>query len=193
MNIEHSKDDLAKYLISIGVRESDIGIISKMIVNCKDDNWDKDRIDLANKMVRFAEKLAKADLFYTSEIVEMRKLMGTVFKSKVDSTLKVVNDMMNDVITGKRREYKHKMRRLDTMENATRGFDQGFYLFSADPNIGKTALLIHLAVNLLFNNPAMKVVIVTPDDTLKKVVRRFIANITFQASDFNPAFATKID
>jgi hypothetical protein len=39
----------------------------------------------------------------------------------------------------------------------------------------------------------MKVVVVTPDDTLKKVVRRFIANITFQASDFNPSFATKID
>lgn len=193
MNIERTKEDLAKYLECIGIKDSDIALISGIIDNCKPDEWTKDRIELANKMTEFATKLARADLFYTSEIVEMKRLMGTVFKPKTDSTLKIINDMQNDVINRKRREFKHHMTRLDTMENATRGFDQGFYLFSADPNIGKTALLIHLTVNLLRNNPELKVVLVTPDDTIKKVIRRFVANLTFQVSDFNPAFATKID
>jgi hypothetical protein len=62
------------------------------------------------------------------------------------------------------------------------GLSEGFHLIGAEDNVGKTAILIQLAVDILLHNEKSRVWYFTLDDTGKKLSKRFLASLTYYLS-----------
>ncbi len=115
-------------------------------------------------------------VYSRKEMVTFQKYFKEYFfPSKVtDNAKEVVRSMMANIETKKKPKKLWRMKSLPTFEQASNGLDLGMYVIGADNNVGKTALLVQIAVDLLINNEKAKVLFLSPDDTTRKITRRFI-------------------
>jgi replicative DNA helicase len=90
---------------------------------------------------------------------------------------------------------KYRLKSFPTLEKATCGLEKGSYIFSADPNVGKTAILSQLTNDLLLSNDgaSVRVLFVSLDDDKDDIIKRLIANMSYFMSNCNPATATTIN
>ncbi|HQN74326.1 MAG TPA: DnaB-like helicase C-terminal domain-containing protein [bacterium] len=119
--------------------------------------------------------------FTPKEISELRKGLRDVFypKKKSVDTITLLKEMKQNVIDGVKRKNKYSLKSFPTIQNATAGLESGLYLIGAESQIGKTAIIIQMAVDILLSNDNSRVVFITSDDTKKKIVKRFISCLTF--------------
>ncbi|MCX6133026.1 MAG: CHC2 zinc finger domain-containing protein [Ignavibacteriales bacterium] len=61
------------------------------------------------------------------------------------------------------------------------GLQAGLYIAAADPNIGKTAFMVSLAIDVLKANPDVHSLFYTMDDSRDTIINRFLANRTDMA------------
>lgn len=81
---------------------------------------------------------------------------------------------------------RFKLSLLNEVQKATWGLREGMYLIGAASQVGKTAIIINLALDILNNNEESKVYIFTLDDTVKKFKHRLVSCQTFfESGDIN--------
>jgi replicative DNA helicase len=80
---------------------------------------------------------------------------------------------------------RFKLTSLPTIRKATNGLERGFCVFGADPNVGKTGILIQIAMDICLNNPDAKVLFYSADDAMLSIVRRMLACHVFLNSDLD--------
>lgn len=143
-----------------------------------------DRIEL-EKEVGKIKQIIDGDCVYNRKTMKkfIKMFHNYYFPSKVTDNAKTVLRSMQENIETK--SYLKKLWRLKsfpTFENASNGLDLGMYVVGADNNVGKTALLIQIAVDALINNENAKILFLSPDDTTRKILRRFVPVMSFLIS-----------
>lgn len=68
-----------------------------------------------------------------------------------------------------------KLNAFKEMESATEGIQKGFYIIGADPNIGKTATLISLALDVLKSNDDVFCLFISADDPADDILHKMTA------------------
>lgn len=68
-----------------------------------------------------------------------------------------------------------KLNAFKEMESATDGIQKGFYIIGADPNIGKTATLISLALDVLKSNDNVFCLFISADDPADDILHKMTA------------------
>jgi replicative DNA helicase len=71
-----------------------------------------------------------------------------------------------------------ELKEFPDVTNAMDGIQPGLILIGADPNTGKTMLLVNLAIDLLNSNDRARVLFYTLDDTRGTIVNRFLAKLS---------------
>ena len=139
------------------------------------------RRELVSAMTEVRELVLTDSVYETKDIKKFHaKFRDYFFKRKQnDNALQVVRDMAKSVEVKKYPQPLYNIKTLPTLHKSSNGLDKGMYVFGADSNVGKTALLIQLAVDLLINNDKAKILFLSPDDTTIKITRRFISCLTF--------------
>jgi hypothetical protein len=66
---------------------------------------------------------------------------------------------------------------MPRIEQATNNLSSGYYIFYAEPNVGKSALSISIGAEALDKNPNSAVLYFSMDDPQRDIVRRFISAI----------------
>lgn len=188
--------EIKKALKKLGIDNDpnlEMKILEKMPVGVE-----RDRAKLFNDMQSFTNKLEKDMMsdfqeFSGKEIAGLIKQIKTVFypKRKQKNVTELLNEMEQNIKDGVKRVNKYRLNSFPTIENATAGLESGMYLIGAESQIGKTAIIIQLAIDILLNNDKSRVVFITSDDTQKKIVKRFLACMTFYVTK-GIANATKI-
>ncbi len=87
----------------------------------------------------------------------------------------------------------YKLDTFSEIDNKLSGLQPGLYIAAADPNIGKTALMVSLAIDVLQSNADARVMFYTMDDSRDAIVNRFLAHRTDMAINtvrFKPVDAT---
>ena len=72
----------------------------------------------------------------------------------------------------------YALNEFPAIASAMSGIQNGLILIGADPNTGKTMLLVNLAVDLLNSNPRARILFYTLDDTRETIVNRFLAKLS---------------
>ena len=69
----------------------------------------------------------------------------------------------------------YKINSYPMLEYRLNGISNGIHIFAADPNVGKTAILTSLGVDLLKSNKNVNILFYTIDDEMDDVLNRFLA------------------
>jgi len=69
----------------------------------------------------------------------------------------------------------YKLKNYPAMEEYLSGIGNGIHIFAADPNVGKSAVLASLAIDLLKSNEGLNILFYTIDDEMDDVLNRFLA------------------
>jgi len=69
----------------------------------------------------------------------------------------------------------YKLNSYPMLEYRLNGISSGIHIFAADPNVGKTAILTSLGVDLLKSNKNVNILFYTIDDEMDDVLNRFLA------------------
>lgn len=73
---------------------------------------------------------------------------------------------------------RHKLNKFPSLSKVTNGLDFGYYVFYADPNVGKTAIVQSICIDALKSNDDVAVMYFSMDDISEKIISRFIAGLT---------------
>ena len=79
-------------------------------------------------------------------------------------------------IPGERLGYEFKT--LSDIDAVLSGLQSGLYIIGADPNVGKTALMVSMSIDLLDSNPDAAILFFTMDDGRDTIISRFLAGKT---------------
>ena len=179
--------DIKKYLGKLGI-ENNIELEMKILNEMPTDSQ-LNKSKLYGLLNSFTIKLEKDMLndfqhFTGEEIRDIINGLKKTFyaKKKKQDTLELLDEMEQNIKDGVVRTNKYELKSFPTIVNATAGLESGMYLIGAESQIGKTAVIIQLAVDILLSNDNSKVVFITSDDTKKKIAKRFLACLTFYAS-----------
>jgi replicative DNA helicase len=69
----------------------------------------------------------------------------------------------------------YNLHTFHTLANNIDGIQPGFYIIGAEANIGKTALLTNLTLDMLKTNPQIKTLYFSLDDSAEVITNRFLA------------------
>jgi len=67
------------------------------------------------------------------------------------------------------------------LQYKTYGLKNGFYVISADSQIGKTGFILQLAVDVLMSNPDSNVIFISLDDTKLEMMNRIVCSIVYRS------------
>jgi len=173
----------------LGVNPNDVGtFIYDLVEKYPCDDWDAKRMALATQLTEIATKIQINDVMYSSDINELQENINDFFRKRSDK-LEANSLEMISTLPPKR----YILKSFIEYSKATLGLSAGFHLFGAEENVGKTAILIQLSVDILFNNPKSRVWYITLDDTGKKLSKRFLASLTYYLGDMKIHNASKIN
>ncbi len=69
----------------------------------------------------------------------------------------------------------YRLNKFETIQKETQGIQPGFYIVGADTNIGKTAFLTNIFLDLMDSNPETRAIYFSFDDNKNVIINRFIA------------------
>lgn len=141
-------------------------------------------MDIINGIQVFLENTM---VFRAVDVAEFKKLNGKVMELirpktvTTSSVLRHIEESQEDISTKSMSRYRLKS--FPFIEKASCGLQNGMYVFGAMPNIGKTSLLVQLAVDLLTNNDKMRVIFVSLDDDKLEISKKLTACMSFFLSN----------
>lgn len=161
---------------------ADLDLVGDLIYDLcsgyKDNGWDAERLALATEMYEMATKMQLNEVFMTSDITALQERINQFFRKKTKNLC--ANDI---VLLDELPKRRYDIKAFVDYSKATMGLGVGFHLIGAEDNVGKTAILIQLACDILFNNTKSRVWYFTLDDTGKKLSKRFLACLTYYLGD----------
>lgn len=101
-----------------------------------------------------------------------------LFRSKVSKDQDLAQHLKLKFETEKSRTAEllgYKLNKFKQMATHLDGVQPGFYILSAETNIGKTAVLTNLSVDLLESNPALKLIYLSLDDQKDTIINRLVS------------------
>ena len=170
-NVEHS-------IRLLGItNEEDINLYAewlKQSIDQEKHNVTMDELD--SLLTSTLETLKFQNLIDVKKLREALSIIDTIIKPKSDNAHKVIQDIKadKDDPTADFRD-KFRLKTFRTLMKISAGLKMGTYLFSAQANVGKSALFVQLALDILENNPDSVVLFYSLDDTNREILRRFIA------------------
>ena len=162
--------------------------IYDMVQTCPSDTWNTSRMAVATEMSEFAQKIFLNEAYYISELNGLQENMNTFFRRKAKNLCPSDIEMIKNLP-----KKRYKLSAFNEYSKATMGLSKGFHLFGAEDNVGKTAILIQLACDILHTNEKSRVWYFTLDDTGKKLSKRFLASLTYYCSEMKIARTSKIN
>ena len=144
----------------------------------------QEKVDAAHLLLNFATRVLDEDVVPYSDSVQIISELRQAFKppAKLDAHKIAFDKLYNNLQTTDLPKPKFRLSTLPTIAKASLGLMDGMYIWAADPNVGKTGILIHLAMDLLVSNPNAKVLFYSADDSATKLLKRMIAAHMFQTS-----------
>lgn len=137
------------------------------------------RQKLCNALDSYYNKMFIGELVSTqdSKIVTdlIREFHGEKKSLKLKaSDLEVVSEMP---------ETRFKLKVFKELQMATWGLNAGLYIIGADSQVGKTAILIQIALDILYNNPKSRVHLFSLDDRILKFKQRLVSCMSYYFSN----------
>ena len=116
-----------------------------------------------------------------TKIREASRIIESLIVIKEKSTREVLNEIEDKQSDPNRIIYKYKLKCFPSLMKASEGLEKGFYIVTADANVGKTAFLCQLTNDLLTSNDgaSIKILFISLDDGKDDILKRLIANMTF--------------
>lgn len=143
--------------------------------------------DVENKKARAMKELMEAVQEYDVydgmiNIGKIRKASHIIESLMVlpeTPTLRVLEEIEKLQNDPNARQYQYKLQKFPTLMKSTCGLQKGFYIITADPNVGKTAFLCQLTNDLLASNDgnSVKVLFFSLDDDKDDIFKRLISNL----------------
>ena len=133
-------------------------------------------LQLLNSRADIKTVIETAQNFFASMHRKFQQISNTERESLIKYAINILKSTSsgNDYETHKR----FRLTRNSQFCTASNGFEDGYYVIAAEPNIGKTAWLITLASDSLRSNDESQVLFYSLDDTKERIFERFTAALT---------------
>lgn len=181
------KNKLLEALEQAGVKnlpEDTADTIRYLVEDYIDEGYEIKKADLLNELEDFTAKVFCGDLIATDMVNNVIKKLREFAHNKKRQGLRDIDLSINF----KAPATKFYLDKLRELQIATWGMQAGFYLISGDSQVGKTALLINLAMNILNYNQNSKVYFFSLDDRILKFKERLVScQSYFESKDINYA------
>lgn len=177
------KNKIQNYFIDLGMTiskaEAYSDLIDTVIDSEKEEQFNK-RINLLKDTIANNE-ITKTDKFVeyiTKESRQINAMYEEIFTKTNNSC--ILKDLGNKYENEKDLVYQtgHKgytLKHYTSIANNLNGICNGIHIIAADPNVGKTALLSSLAIDILRSNKHANVVFYTVDDEKDSIYNRMLA------------------
>jgi len=96
-------------------------------------------------------------------------------KEKLDDYLVEKRKRDGQRLQGSRIGYE--LKDFSEIDKVISGLQSGLYIFAADPNIGKTAMMVSLMIDVLRSNPDVSCLFYSMDDSRDAIVNRMLAHL----------------
>jgi replicative DNA helicase len=164
--------------------EDMVDTINYLVKDYADEGYEKKKSDLLEILQTFQDKLFCDNLLTIDDVNNIVKTVKNFAVGKKRQGLRD-SDLLINFKAPATKFYLDKLRELQL---ATWGMQAGFYLISGDSQVGKTALLINLAMNILNHNQNSKVYFFSLDDRILKFKERLVScQSYFESKDINCA------
>jgi len=140
--------------------------------------------DKFKKLTTKAEDLRRADdLEGASKLIETEgvELKNELFKTKIDPMTPLSDRLMKKYEQERNREaglLGYPLTKFKNLCEHIDGLQPGLYLIGAETNVGKTALLTNIALDLIETNPKVRVLYFSLDDSWSVITNRFLGILT---------------
>ena len=140
--------------------------------------------DKFKKLTAKAEDLRRADdLEGASKLIETEgvELKNELFKTKIDPMTPLSDRLMKKYEQERNREaglLGYPLTKFKNLCEHIDGLQPGLYLIGAETNVGKTALLTNIALDLIETNPRVRVLYFSLDDSWSVITNRFLSILT---------------
>lgn len=167
-------NEIINYFQSLGYDTNDASFKEGMkFIECaKNPEKVSKRIKIVEKIQPYLDKMFCGDLVSNVDAFELIRLIKDYHSGNSETNRMTVNDLeITDDVPVKR----FQLGSFESLEIATWGLREGLYLIGADSQVGKTAMLIQIAMDVLFYNPDSVVYFFTLDDRIKKFKGRVVS------------------
>ena len=140
--------------------------------------------DQFKKLTMKAEDLRRSgDLEGASKLIETEgiNLKNELYKTKVEPVEPLSDRLMEKYELEKNREsilLGYPLTKFKNLCENIDGLQPGLYIIGAETNVGKTALLTNIALDLINSNPEVRVLYFSLDDSWSVITNRFLGILT---------------
>ena len=140
--------------------------------------------DQFKKLTMKAEDLRRSgDLEGASQLLNTKsvELKNELYKTKINPIEPLSDRLMEKYELEKNRESAllgYPMTKFKNLCENIDGLQPGLYIIGAETNVGKTALLTNIALDLMDTNPEVRVLYFSLDDSWSVITNRFLGILT---------------
>jgi len=185
---ERNDYELLEKIRQLGVDPEIAKVIYDMSSGSMNDGYLIKRNYLAQEVSEFGREIMLGGCITRKKIEEIQEAINDFYKVKAG---RLMPDQIGMIDTLPQKRYVIKS--FPSYARATMGLTEGFHLIGAEDNVGKTAILIQLAIDILIHNENSRVWYFTLDDTGEKLSKRFLASLTYYLSKCKIAETSEIN
>lgn len=140
--------------------------------------------DQFKKLTMKAEDLRRSgDLEGASQLLNTKsvELKNELYKTKIEPIIPLSDRLMGKYELEKNRESAllgYPLTKFKNLCENIDGLQPGLYIIGAETNVGKTALLTNIALDLMDTNPEVRVLYFSLDDSWSVITNRFLGILT---------------
>ncbi len=178
--------------------------ISNDTIFDKEDNFDREAIS-QEEVVSPSKSLNSEYLTSLLSDRKVKTLSKTVYRNNDGKPKKSTIPLAEYLLKKYKRDSQrngyllgYKLNKFSQLAKYIEGIQPGFYLVVAHPNIGKTAFLVNIFLDILFTNPETSGIYFSFNDPQDIVIERFVSYLTdlpinsVKRKQENPEIAGKI-
>lgn len=119
-------------------------------------------------------------VYPVSQIKKISDKLESIISPALETQEEALADIMFKQEHNKKPVTKFILEMNKIVQYKTYGLKNGFYVISADSQIGKTGWMIQLAVDALISNTKSNIIFITLDDSKSEIMNRFICAIIYR-------------
>jgi hypothetical protein len=175
------KDDLIKALMSfdVDIDDPNFTMLVNMVLATRKPDKAIQKQRLCNALEDYSNNMLNGVFLSPSDAKTVIDLIREYHSTKKPLKLKASDlDSITDMPTT-----RFKLRAFKELQVATWGLSAGLYIIGADSQVGKTAILIQIALDVLWSNPDSRVHLFSLDDRILKFKQRLVSCMSYYFSN----------
>jgi len=176
-----SKLNVEETLRALGLSENVIpDYVSRINKDAGLEKAQKEFIELKELLM---EAFTEADLngtYPVKQIKQLSKKLETLVSVQLETQEEVLANIVYMQEQKKKPATKFLLEMNKHIQYKTYGLKNGFYVISADSQIGKTGWMIQLAVDALVSNDRSNIIFISLDDSKAEIINRFICALAYR-------------